>query len=374
MEGSVSTNSIKFVSIDKLSEERIIFPDLLRILAIFFVILAHVGSIGFVRFPVSTFNWHVSNFYECLTRWSVPVFVMISGMFFLNPQKEITFSKLYRKNILRLVIALVFWGILYRTIGVVQFAIDSDVTFFAVIAKMVSEYSKLLFGPVWYHLWFLYMIIGLYILVPLIRIFTKNAAKKHYHYLFLIYAVFGSFLPLINDSLLFANSTLEINFKIMELMGFTIYFILGFYLYKYEVTKRARMWIYVAAVMSVIVQILGTYFISYKVGIAHQLLFEYSRPNVVIQTIAVYLFVKEFSRRLRFSAHAKTVISTLSKFTFGMYLAHDLFNILFAKIGFTVTCVNPVLAIPLRTLATFILSLAVVWMLDKVPVVKKYCI
>ena len=370
----MSTNSIKFVSIDKLSEERIVFPDLLRILAIFFVILAHVGSIGFVRFPVSTFNWHVSNFYECLTRWSVPIFVMISGMFFLNPQKEIPFAKLYRKNIFRLLVALVFWGILYRTIGVVQFAIDSDVTFGAVITKMANEYSKLLFGPVWYHLWFLYMIIGLYILVPLIRIFTKSAAKKHYHYLFLIYAVFGSFLPLINDSLLFANSTLEINFKIAELMGFGIYFVLGYYLYKFEVSKRARKWIYIAAVVSVAVQIMGTYFVSDKVGIAHQLLFEYSRPNVVIQAVAIFLFVKSTSLKLRIPARAKMTISTLSRYTFGMYLMHDFFNILFAKIGFTVTCVNPVLAIPLRTLATFILSLVAVWMLDKVPVVKKYCI
>ena len=369
------TDSKEFIRIDKLeSRERVLFPDILRILAIFFVILAHIGSIGFVRFPVSSFNWHVSNFYECLTRWSVPLFVMISGMFFLNPQKEITFPKLYRKNIFRLLVALAFWGILYRSIEIFQFATGDGATFGAVITKMLDEYSKLFFGPVWYHLWFLYMILGLYILVPLIRIFTKSASIKHYHYLFLIYAVFGSFLPLINDSLLFANSTLEINFKITELMGFSIYFILGFYLYKFEVTKRAKRWIYLIAVLSFPFQILGTYFLSYKIGIALQFLFDYSRPNVVIQAVAIFLWVKDVSLKAQISARTKSVVSMLSKFIFGIYLVHDFFNILFANIGFTVTCVNPILAIPLRALATFILSLIVVWALAKVPVVRKYCI
>lgn len=371
----MSAKSTEFVYNNKLeSGSRILFPDLLRILAIFFVILAHVGSIGFVRFPVSSFNWHVSNFYECLTRWSVPIFIMISGMFFLNPQKEITFSKLYHKNVFRLLVALVSWGILYRSIGVFQFAIGNDASFGAVLTKMANEYSKLFFGPVWYHLWFLYMIIGLYILVPLIRIFTKSASRKHYHYLFLIYAVFGSFLPLINDSLLFANSALEINFKISELMGYSIYFILGFYLYKFDITNHAKRWIYLIAIMSVIFQILGTYFLSSKIGIALQFLFDYSRPNVVIQAVAIFLLVKDISLKVRLSARAKSVVSMLSKYSFGMYLVHDFFNILFAQIGFTVTCVNPALAIPLRALSTFVLSFCVVWMLGKVPVVRKYCI
>ncbi|OWV15443.1 hypothetical protein B7991_14560 [Fibrobacter sp. UWB3] len=80
--------------------------------------MIHVSASGFYTNPVQSFTWQVVNFYECMVRWAVPVFVMVSGMFFLNPQKEITLSKLYRKNIFRIVMALITWGLFYRSLSI----------------------------------------------------------------------------------------------------------------------------------------------------------------------------------------------------------------------------------------------------------------
>ena len=93
-----------------LQNNRILYPDILRILSVFAVMMIHVSASGFYTNPVQSFTWQVVNFYECMVRWAVPVFVMVSGMFFLNPQKEITLSKLYRKNIFRIVMALITWA------------------------------------------------------------------------------------------------------------------------------------------------------------------------------------------------------------------------------------------------------------------------
>ena len=93
-----------------LQNNRILYPDILRILAVFAVMMIHVSASGFYTNPVQSFTWQVVNFYEWMVRWAVPVFVMVSGMFFLNPQKEITLSKLYRKSIFRIVMALITWG------------------------------------------------------------------------------------------------------------------------------------------------------------------------------------------------------------------------------------------------------------------------
>ena len=100
---------------------RILYPDILRILAVFAVMMLHVSATGFYSNPVQSFTWQVVNFvnfYECMVRWAVPVFVMVSGMFLLNPQKEITLSKLYRKNIFRIVMALITWGLFYRSLSI----------------------------------------------------------------------------------------------------------------------------------------------------------------------------------------------------------------------------------------------------------------
>lgn len=365
--------NVKTTDANKLVPERILFPDILRIVAVFAVMVLHVGASDFCSSSVESYNWQVVNFYECLLRWAVPVFVMISGMFFLNPKKEITLSKLYRKNIFRIITALIFWGVLYRTISVIETVIADKIDLKTLAVTMLNEYSKLLFGPVWYHLWFLYMIVGLYILVPVFRVFTRHAKEKHYKYLILIYLLLGSTLPLIKDSILLVNRTLEINFEISEMLGFSCYFVLGYYLYKYKVYKRTKRWVYILAIVSVVLQIIGTFFISNQLGTGHELLYETFRPNIVIQSIAVFLFVKDLPLKVNFSERTKSWIFTLSRYSFGMYLVHDLFNILFSKIGFTATSFNSFFAIPICSVATFILSFMAVWVLDRIPVIKKYC-
>ena len=141
--------------------------------------MIHVSASGFYTNPVQSFTWQVVNFYECMVRWAVPVFVMVSGMFFLNPQKEITLSKLYRKNIFRIVMALITWGVFYRSLSITKMIFIDKVCNKELTVGILKQCSTFVFGHAWYHLLFLYMIIGLYILVPLIRVFTTYAIKNN---------------------------------------------------------------------------------------------------------------------------------------------------------------------------------------------------
>ena len=333
--------------------ERILYPDILRIIAIFAVITIHVSGTQFHVSPITSYNWQITNFFECFVRWGVPVFVMVSGMFFLNPQKEITLKKLYHKNIFRLFVALISWGILYRSIHATKNIFTDNLDIQSAILVLLKEYSHILFGPVWYHLWFLYMIIGLYLLVPIFRVFTKNATDKQYRYAFLMYVLFGSILPLIKNFIILFDNHLKINFKIVELTGYAFYFVLGYYLSQKELPSKIKKWIYILAIGSVFFQIFGTFGISYHQGIAKELLYENYSPNVMIQAIAIFVFIKDFSSKTSPSAKIKSIIYTLSKYSFGIYLVHDLFNILFYKIGFTTICFNPIFAIPIRSIITF---------------------
>jgi hypothetical protein len=180
-------------------------------------------------------------------------------------------------------------------------------------------------------------------------------------------------LPLFQDVLILFDDRLKISFSIKELMGYAGYFILGYYLFRYDLSHRIKKWIYVLAGLSVVFQIFGTFFVSAKLGTASQLLYGNFRPNVVIQAVAVYLFIKDYFMNRIFSERTKGLIVLFSKYSFGMYLVHDFFNILFSRVGFTVTVINPIFAIPLRSIVTFVLSFAVIWVLGHIPVIKKYC-
>lgn len=358
---------------EKSIDNRVLYPDILRIIAIFAVITIHVCSSAFFSKPVLSFDWMVLNFYGSLVRWAVPIFVMVSGMFFLNPQKDLRLSKLYGKNIFRIVVALLFWGVLYQSINVfkVLFLSSSDINL--IIKTMIEEYSHVLLYPPCFHLWFLYMIVGLYVLTPLFRIFAKNAEKKDYRYLFFVYALFGICLPFINDLLSVFVDGLKVNFEIVELLGYSTYFILGYYLSKFDVSNKIRRIVYLLAVLSVFFQFIATFLISDYLEKGCEFFYREFRPNVFVQTVAVFLFVKE-KTKIEISDRIKTTIRVMANYSFGIYLVHIFFNIFFSKIGFSATSFSPILAVPLRVLMTYLLSFITVLVLDKIPIIRKYCI
>ena len=90
------------------AKERDYNLDLLRILASFMVIIIHVASYQWYSTKVNSFNWGVYNFYDSLVRCAVPIFIMISGVFFLSNKKNTNIKSLYSKNIFKLVIIFLF--------------------------------------------------------------------------------------------------------------------------------------------------------------------------------------------------------------------------------------------------------------------------
>ena len=351
-------------------DQRILYPDILRIIAIFAVMMTHICAYGFFNYEISSANWQIANALDCLTRWAVPVFIMISGMFFLDPQKEITLKKLYSKNIFRIVVALLFWGILHQTSNVAKRLFFENDNANVAITDALKEF---ILGPAWYHLWFLYLIIAIYILVPLIRIFTKHAEIKHYRYLFIMFISFGCILPLLQELLLCTNKGLYF-FNLKELPGYCSYLVLGFFLSKHEVSNKLRKVIYLIALTSFIIQFVGTSLISYKYGQASEILHRYFTPNVAIQAIAIFLYIKEFGSKKVFSYKTTRLIGLLGKYSFGMYLVHDFFNGIFYRIGLFSINIPPIISIPFRTFLTFIISFLTVCALAKIPIIKKYCI
>lgn len=77
-----------------------LWVELLRIIACLSVVLIHTASQHFRDISVNSYSWKVSNVFHGLIRFAVPAFIMISGYLYLNEKREITLSKLYKKNII----------------------------------------------------------------------------------------------------------------------------------------------------------------------------------------------------------------------------------------------------------------------------------
>lgn len=130
-------------------KQRVAYLDYLRLVAILGVITIHVAtSLNFYRQDYASLNWQILNFWDGLSRFCVPVFIMISGAIFLNPDFELSWEKLFKKYLRRIVVRYLIWQLIYC--GWYYFAKEGDLV---TVAKfLIGSYD---------HLWYLLMIAGL---------------------------------------------------------------------------------------------------------------------------------------------------------------------------------------------------------------------
>lgn len=142
------------------TDTRIIYLDYLRVLATFAVIILHISATKWYDSQVHSLEWQAYNLYDSLVRWAVPVFVMISGTLFL--QKEIGIKVILKKYILRLLIAYVVWSFIYAMAYPVANAVlkGKHMQVWTIMQKVF---------PAPYHMWYIPMIIGLYLIIPLLK-------------------------------------------------------------------------------------------------------------------------------------------------------------------------------------------------------------
>lgn len=343
-----------------LLKERKVYIDLLRVLAIFFVVLLHVSAVNFSVTNVKGYEWAIMNFYDSACRWAIPCFVMISGVFFLDNAKPLTFKKLYSKYILRIVCALLFFSLIYALINNFLFWKSNDMHLFWV--SFVNGY---------YHLWFLYMILGLYIVAPVIR--NISISKKLSEYFLILFFLIVLIFPLIEswfdyDYMRYPLS--KINLSMFG--GFVGYWLLGFYLNKYYIGKKTKIALYILAPLALCFTIIATAVLSYQSGEADGRWYEYLGLNVALMSCGVFVFFKEKVSKIHFSQKAEKIILFLSKNSFGIYLVHAFFLDLLRYNGISSLSFNPWISIPAITIFVFAISVFTAWIMKKIPILGDY--
>ena len=348
------------------AEKRIIYPDLLRIAAIFFVIIVHEVGGGWRNMDPASFNWNVVNAFNSLSRFCVPVFIMISGSFMLDSNREYTLKKLYTHNILRIVTSFVFWSAAYAVL--VKLADYKTIN-----ADILSEMAVAFFKG-HYHLWFLFTITFLYMITPFLRKICEDKKLEEY---FLILCA----LPLIYNFILIFDfsetvKTMIDNSNVYFILGYSGYFVLGHYLTKYETPKKVRIAIYILGLSAVAVSALIA---RYKVlgGLDRETdesLYSYLLPTTALTASAVFLIFKYGVSKIRFGAKSSKFVSGLAKLCFGIYLSHVFVNILFYSVGIRMADYPVLLYIPVMAIVTFAISAVITFVISKIPVLNKYII
>jgi surface polysaccharide O-acyltransferase-like enzyme len=181
-------------------QNRFYYFDFLRASAIFAVIILHnsadlAGQYG-----------------------KAPLFVMLSGALLLKPDRDVTLTELFRKRLPKLLIPLVVWSIIYEAF---QFCTDKGYGKFDLLLALKNFYQ----GPLVFHFWFLYMMVGMYLAYPILNAFIRAASRSVVQYFIVVWFVANGVCAIIGTST-GTNIAVELDF----FTGYIGYFILGYYL------------------------------------------------------------------------------------------------------------------------------------------------
>ncbi len=346
------------------SGKRIVYLDILRIVSAFFIVFLHVSAQKWADVPVTANAWKIFNAYDGAVRWAVPVFVMISGALLL--ERSYTLKELYRKHVRKIGVVFVFWSLLYTLSQ-------------CVIAKNIVDAKGFFihFFRGHYHLWFLYMIAGIYIVMPILKRIVKDPKTAKY---FMILAfIFAFTVPFVLDTLgLFSKSAASVGreatgyMQLNLVLGYSGYFVLGYILNRREVKRSTAVVIYLLGAAALAFTVLATQKISQSGNVGNPTYYSYTGLNVALTCIAVFLFAK---RNLNFTLRSGNALAFLSKCAFGVYLIHPFVLEFFrAVLKVDTLSFNAALSVPAISAAVFLISLGISAALNCIPGVRKWLV
>lgn len=342
--------------------KRLLYLDWLRVLATIAVVMIHVtaGAGHLNKMDSGHYeNWIVANLFETLSRWSVPVFVMISGALLLKDQKSISYIEFLRKRAGKVVIPFVGWSILFYVYG----------AYTGYYPASVKHAIKLFItNGISYHLWFLYMIVGMYLVTPLLQVFVKNANRKQIHY-FLFLWLYASVITRLCDYYLHAHLSIELFFA-TDYVG---YFILGYYLSNYEITKKWRNLSYLGGILGFLLTFFGTFYYTLRGnGQLDQFWYSYFSPNVLLCSVGLFIWFRYFLQEK--NGQLPFVCKAINQVSLGVYILHFwlMNNFLWRLYPQIENYFHNlmVITLPINIGITLILSILITYILKKLPYVK----
>ena len=327
----------------------------LRAAAAFAVVVIHVCSKDFTVPLPSSAVWQTLNAYESMVHWAVPVFVMISGALLLDPVRELPLKKLFGKYFLRIFAVLVFWSLFYA------------VLYTGVYLR--GSLRQILFAA-WEgypHLWYLYMLLGLYLVTPLLRPLACSARAMRY---FVILAgVFSVLLPTLGlfdlaPFLRFFASRLDVSL----VLGYAGYFVLGRLLSCSLPGKRLRVCLYVLALGGTAAAVLIDGLGSAARGEIFIPLMDSFSPCTALQAAALFVFFRAAAGE----GAAPRWVKDLSGLSFGIYLIHQIpVDFLRRFCGLSTLTLHPLVSVPLIALLSYALSALAASVLKRIPLLRK---
>ena len=340
-----------------MGKNRYDFIDIVRVIACFWVILSHVNASVLMQTPMSL-NWFISEIFSVSCKPAIPLFVLISGYTMLD--KVYDYKKMGQK-VWRVVMALFVFSVPYY---IFQW-IDGTRVQIGVIDFVTSVFQY----PQTIAFWYMYMYIGLLIMMPFIQKMVANMDKKDCEIFiglsFLIYAtwpIIEHWIPQLTYSRLF-------DFAIFD--SYVGLLLAGHYMKKYVTPSKVK------NIVAVVTYIVGGAFVvimTYleymaSAGMDYFFFDEVTQLPAVLQGVALFYLISQ----IKLEGKLLSIVKVIGGCTFGIYLISDLLivrlNMFFGIMN--AMGINPLLVVLIFDLFVYAVGFVIVFVLKKIPGIRQ---
>lgn len=370
------------------TKEHIGWVDLLRVAACFFVIVSHCCDAFVAQFDADRAAFLTGAFTGSLMRCCVPLFVMMTGVLLLPVQGDM--GAFYRKRIGRLIPPFVFWSlalpllffVYYRYIASTASPIIDAASYTptATLGKLYTFIFNFNFDTT--PLWYLYMLIGLYLVMPILSAWLAQASQKDLKRVLALWGV-SLLLPYVkmaapllgytgNGGNLGILGVCDWNVfgTFYYVSGFTGYLLLAYYLVKYPLNWGWKRTLAITAPMFVagyLITALGfvltqKYFPGSYANL--EIIWLFTGINVFMMTFPVFVLVQKWN------VAASPWLSRAASLSFGIYLCH----FIFVQVAYDWFDTDLPLMVRIAGMAvvSFAISYLLVWVMYRFPLTRRF--
>ncbi|EFZ37369.1 acyltransferase [Hoylesella oralis ATCC 33269] len=363
----------------KTKKERIVFVDYIRVIACFMVMLVHSsenfyaadasGLAGNVSMLANEANRFWAAFYDGgVARTCVPLFMVVSAFLLVPMRQGVSMAAFYRHRFMRILPPLVFFMLAYTFLPLLWGGMTWE--------QSISDLARLPFNfpSMAGHLWFMYPLISLYLIIPVVSPWLERASAKDERIFIALFA-FSTLVPWLHR---FVSKELwgECFWNQFSMLwycsGYLGYLVLAHYIRVHLQWERRK-----RLLIGTICFVLGAAFTAWSfwiMGTPGRLIetpmlewsWEFCTPNVLCATFGAFLLFTCIR-----SKHAPRLVTGISKLTYGMYLVHLMFLAPIAAVFVNGNPARPIIpvyaAIPVIAVLTYLCSMLTIKLLSYLP-------
>lgn len=308
-------------------EKRLLHYDMLRILAAYLIVVLHLSVQYINKAPDSVegyLQWQQAVKFSAASRVGVPLFVMLSGAFLLHPNKSVAISAIFKKYLPKLLIIFVFWSFFYSLA-------EQDFFYHLPAWGLSRSWQKVDWDVFWpyfiqghYHMWYLYMLAGLYLITPLLKQITAQASRVQISY-FVFLCVLITSIAKLNEGI-WHQEMVDLLFDKLSLsffMGYTGYFIAGFLFRYYQFSWKTCLVIFFLGLAAFRFTYVETWQMNPMFGFLEPNLTYFSNysPTVFLMSFGIFLLTAKLGF-LKLWRPIQLVIAHLPPYLLTVYLIH----------------------------------------------------